>query len=71
MSLRNRVSSISVMPKIRTLTFVFDACKTLEQARKVRLDNLLRFRLNSVNVLYAVLKIRRWQPCSSKQGETE
>ncbi|XP_065489009.1 cullin-9-like isoform X7 [Caloenas nicobarica] len=34
-SLRNRVSSISVMPKIRTLTFVLDACKMLEQARKV------------------------------------
>lgn len=64
MSLRNRVSSISVMPKIRTLTFVLDACKMLEQARKVRLDNLLRFRLNSVSVLYAVLKIRRCQPCS-------
>ncbi|XP_010169490.1 cullin-9 [Antrostomus carolinensis] len=35
MSLRNRVSSISGMPKIRTLTFVLDACKVLEQARKV------------------------------------
>ncbi|XP_074673588.1 cullin-9 isoform X4 [Strix aluco] len=35
MSLRNRVSSISEMPKIRTLTFVLDACKVLEQARKV------------------------------------
>ncbi|XP_071661931.1 cullin-9 isoform X6 [Patagioenas fasciata] len=35
MSLRNRVSSISVMPKIRTLIFVLDACKMLEQARKV------------------------------------
>ncbi|XP_053917686.1 cullin-9 [Cuculus canorus] len=34
-SLRNRVSSISEMPKIRTLTFVLDACKVLEQARKV------------------------------------
>ncbi|XP_074434836.1 cullin-9-like isoform X2 [Larus michahellis] len=34
-SLRNRVSSVSEMPKIRTLTFVLDACKTLEQARKV------------------------------------
>lgn len=41
MSLRNRVSSISEMPKIRTLTFVLDACKVLEQARKVRLDNRL------------------------------
>ncbi|XP_074944628.1 cullin-9-like isoform X1 [Phalacrocorax aristotelis] len=35
MSLRNRVSSVSEMPKIRTLTFVLDACKVLEQARKV------------------------------------
>ncbi|XP_074753707.1 cullin-9-like [Athene noctua] len=35
MSLRNRVSSISEMPKMRTLTFVLDACKVLEQARKV------------------------------------
>ncbi|XP_069706420.1 cullin-9-like isoform X3 [Phaenicophaeus curvirostris] len=34
-SLRNRVSSISEMPKIRTLTFVLEACKVLEQARKV------------------------------------
>ncbi|XP_075003567.1 cullin-9 isoform X11 [Calonectris borealis] len=34
-TLRNRVSSISEMPKIRTLTFVLDACKVLEQARKV------------------------------------
>ncbi|XP_075269404.1 cullin-9 isoform X4 [Opisthocomus hoazin] len=34
-SLRNRVSSIREMPKIRTLTFVLDACKVLEQARKV------------------------------------
>ncbi|XP_014817868.1 PREDICTED: cullin-9-like [Calidris pugnax] len=34
-SLRKRVSSISEMPKIRTLTFVLDACKALEQARKV------------------------------------
>lgn len=41
MSLRNRVSSISEMPKIRTLTFVLEACKVLEQARKVRLDNRL------------------------------
>lgn len=41
MSLRNRVSSISEKPKIRTLTFVLDACKVLEQARKVRLDNRL------------------------------
>jgi len=40
-SLRNRVSSIREMPKIRTLTFVLDACKVLEQARKVRLDNRL------------------------------
>lgn len=38
-SLRNRVSSISEMPKIRTLTFVLHACKVLEQARKVKLDN--------------------------------
>ncbi|XP_035178943.1 cullin-9-like isoform X4 [Oxyura jamaicensis] len=35
MSLRNRVSSIIEMPKIRTLTFVLHACKVLEQARKV------------------------------------
>ncbi|XP_062427383.1 cullin-9-like isoform X3 [Rhea pennata] len=35
MSLRNRVSSISEMPEIRTLTFVLNACKVLEQARKV------------------------------------
>ncbi|KAM9273169.1 cullin-9 isoform 5-T5 [Cariama cristata] len=34
-SLRNKISSISEMPKIRTLTFVLDACKVLEQARKV------------------------------------
>lgn len=34
-SLRNRVSSVSEMPKIRTLTFVLHACKVLEQARKV------------------------------------
>ncbi|XP_071596104.1 cullin-9 isoform X4 [Heliangelus exortis] len=34
-SLRNRVTSISDMPKIRTLTFVLDACKVLEQAQKV------------------------------------
>lgn len=40
-SLRNRVSSISEMPKIRTLTFVLDACKVLEQARKVRLGKRL------------------------------
>ncbi|XP_037261234.1 cullin-9 isoform X9 [Falco rusticolus] len=35
MSLRNSISSISEMPKIKTLTFVLDACKVLEQARKV------------------------------------
>ncbi|XP_061845074.1 cullin-9 isoform X3 [Colius striatus] len=35
MNLRNRVSSISEMPEVRTLTFVLDACKVLEQARKV------------------------------------
>ncbi|XP_067389128.1 cullin-9-like [Emydura macquarii macquarii] len=35
MNLRNRVSAISEMPQIRTLTFVVDACKVLEQARKV------------------------------------
>lgn len=63
MSLRNRVSSISVMPKLRTLTFVLDACKMLEQARKVRLDKLL----NSVDVFYAFLKVRRCQPCSLLQ----
>ncbi|NXK98022.1 CUL9 protein, partial [Formicarius rufipectus] len=35
MSLRNSISSIREMPKIRNLTFVLDACKVLEQARKV------------------------------------
>uniref|UniRef100_A0A7M4EPH1 Cullin-9-like n=1 Tax=Crocodylus porosus TaxID=8502 RepID=A0A7M4EPH1_CROPO len=35
MTLRNRVSAIRGMPQIRTLTFVVDACKVLEQARKV------------------------------------
>lgn len=35
MNLRNSISSIREMPKIRTLTFVLDACKVLEQARKV------------------------------------
>ncbi|KAL8185248.1 UNVERIFIED_CONTAM: Cullin-9, partial [Gekko kuhli] len=35
MNLRNRVSTISDVPQIRTLTFVVDACKMLEQARKV------------------------------------
>lgn len=39
MNLRNSIFSIRGMPKIRTLTFVLDACKVLEQARKVRLDN--------------------------------
>ncbi|KAM8809295.1 cullin-9-like [Eudromia elegans] len=34
-SLRNRVSSINKMPEIRTLAFVLDTCKALEQARKV------------------------------------
>ncbi|KAM3674730.1 cullin-9 [Ammospiza maritima maritima] len=34
-SLRNNISSIREMPKIRNLTFVLDACKVLEQARKV------------------------------------
>lgn len=34
-SLRNKVSSMSEIPKIRTLTFVLHACKVLEQARKV------------------------------------
>ncbi|XP_062346714.1 cullin-9-like [Cinclus cinclus] len=33
--LRNSISSIREMPKIRNLTFVLDACKVLEQARKV------------------------------------
>lgn len=58
-SLRNSISSIREMPKIRNLNFVLDACKVLEQARKVRLDSivLLRFRLNSAGV-------RRHQPCS-------
>lgn len=40
-SLRNSISSIREMPKIRNLTFVLDACKVLEQARKVRLDSSL------------------------------
>ncbi|XP_069464981.1 cullin-9 isoform X2 [Ambystoma mexicanum] len=35
MNLRNRVSSINEVPQMRTLTFVVDACKVLEQARKV------------------------------------
>lgn len=35
MTLRNRVSAIRGVPQIRTLTFVVDACKVLEQARKV------------------------------------
>uniref|UniRef100_A0A8C8STZ7 Cullin 9 n=1 Tax=Pelusios castaneus TaxID=367368 RepID=A0A8C8STZ7_9SAUR len=35
MNLRNRVSAINEMPQIRTLTFIVDACKVLEQARKV------------------------------------
>uniref|UniRef100_A0A8C5S4V1 Cullin-9 n=1 Tax=Laticauda laticaudata TaxID=8630 RepID=A0A8C5S4V1_LATLA len=35
MNLRSRISTISDMPQIRTLTFVIDACKVLEQARKV------------------------------------
>uniref|UniRef100_A0A672UNN5 Cullin 9 n=1 Tax=Strigops habroptila TaxID=2489341 RepID=A0A672UNN5_STRHB len=35
MNLRNSIFSIREMPKIRTLTFVLDACKVLEQARKV------------------------------------
>uniref|UniRef100_A0A8C4YJ43 Cullin 9 n=1 Tax=Gopherus evgoodei TaxID=1825980 RepID=A0A8C4YJ43_9SAUR len=35
MNLRSRVSAISDVPQIRTLTFVVDACKVLEQARKV------------------------------------
>lgn len=66
-SLRNSISSIREMPKIRNLTFVLDACKMLEQARKVRLDNklLLRFRLNPVGVFHAFLKVRRHQHCSS------
>ncbi|XP_032539493.1 cullin-9-like isoform X5 [Chiroxiphia lanceolata] len=34
-SLRNSISYIREMPKIRNLTFVLDACKVLEQARKV------------------------------------
>lgn len=41
-SLRNKVSSMSEIPKIRTLTFVLHACKVLEQARKVRLDKKFR-----------------------------
>lgn len=54
-SLRDSISSIREMPKIRNLTFVLDACKMLEQARKVRPDNkvLLRFRFNSVGVFLA------------------
>ncbi|XP_016847250.2 cullin-9 isoform X1 [Anolis carolinensis] len=35
MNLRNRVSTVSDVPQIRTLKFVVDACKMLEQARKV------------------------------------
>ncbi|XP_070788437.1 cullin-9-like [Pituophis catenifer annectens] len=35
MNLRSRVSTVSDVPQIRTLTFVVDACKMLEQARKV------------------------------------
>ncbi|KAH0622781.1 hypothetical protein JD844_025442 [Phrynosoma platyrhinos] len=35
MNLRNRVSTISDVPQVRTLKFVVDACKMLEQARKV------------------------------------
>ncbi|XP_061223148.1 cullin-9-like isoform X2 [Neopsephotus bourkii] len=35
MNLRNSIFSIRGIPKIRTLTFVLDACKVLEQARKV------------------------------------
>uniref|UniRef100_A0A0A9ZGB3 Cullin-9 n=1 Tax=Crotalus horridus TaxID=35024 RepID=A0A0A9ZGB3_CROHD len=35
MNLRSRVSTVSDVPQIRTLTFVVDACKVLEQARKV------------------------------------
>uniref|UniRef100_A0ACB8GB76 Uncharacterized protein n=1 Tax=Sphaerodactylus townsendi TaxID=933632 RepID=A0ACB8GB76_9SAUR len=35
MNLQHRVSTISDVPQIRTLTFVVDACKMLEQARKV------------------------------------
>ncbi|XP_069092496.1 cullin-9 [Pleurodeles waltl] len=35
MNLRHRVSAISEVPQMRTLTFVVDACKVLEQARKV------------------------------------
>lgn len=65
-SLRNSISSIREMPKIRNLTFVLDACKVLEQARKVRLDNIVlpRFRLNFVSVFHAFLKVKRHQPCS-------
>lgn len=58
-SLRNRVSSISEMPKIRTLTFVLHACKVLEQARKVKLDNrFINLRLIQL-VSYAFLKVIR------------
>ncbi|KAK9412103.1 cullin-9-like [Crotalus adamanteus] len=35
MNLQSRVSTVSDVPQIRTLTFVVDACKVLEQARKV------------------------------------
>ncbi|XP_074845382.1 cullin-9-like isoform X2 [Carettochelys insculpta] len=35
LNLRSRVSAIGEVPQIRTLTFVVDACKALEQARKV------------------------------------
>lgn len=56
-SLRNKVSSMSEIPKIRTLTFVLHACKVLEQARKVRLDK--KFRLYFFEVYYAFLKVTR------------
>lgn len=63
-SLRNRVSSVSEMPKIRTLTFVLHACKVLEQARKVKLDNrFINLRLIQL-VSYAFLKVIR---CHSEE----
>lgn len=43
MNLRNRVSNVSDVPQIRILTLVVDACKMLEQARKVR-NSILRKR---------------------------
>ncbi|XP_065489010.1 cullin-9-like isoform X8 [Caloenas nicobarica] len=54
-SLRNRVSSISVMPKIRTLTFVLDACKMLEQARKVGTIGYFRLQYKMITHSFPIL----------------